>query len=216
MKIVDKDFVKSLLKDGMTVMVGGFMANGTPEVLIDAILESGTKDLTIICNDAGLPNIGVDRLLAEGRVVKLIASHIGLTPLAGQLMNEGKMEVTLVPQGTLAERIRAKGAGLGGVLTPTGVGTDVAVGKDSLIIDGVEYLLEKPLGADLAFIRGTYIDKAGNVFYKGTTRNFNPLMAMAADVVVAACEELVEIGEIEKEAIATPCIFVDYVVEGEK
>ncbi len=216
MKIVDKDFVKSLLKDGMTIMVGGFMANGTSEVLIDAVLENGTKDLTIICNDGGYPDRGVGRLIADGRVVKLITSHIGLNPLAGQLMNEGKMEVVLVPQGTLAEQIRAKGAGLGGVLTPTGVGTDVAEGKETITIDGVEYLLEKPLRADLALIRGSYIDKAGNVFYKGTTRNFNPLMATAADVVVAGCEKLVEIGEIEKEAIVTPCIFVDYVVEGEK
>ncbi len=216
MKIVDKEFVKSLLKDGMTVMVGGFMANGTPEVLIDAVLEKGTKDLTIICNDGGYPDRGVGRLIAEGRVVKLITSHIGLNPLAGQFMNEGKLEVVLVPQGTLAEQIRAKGAGLGGVLTPTGVGTDVSEGKETINIDGVEYLLEKPLSADLALIRGSYIDKAGNIFYKGTTRNFNPLMATAADVVIAGCEQLVEIGEIEKEAIVTPCIFVDYVVEGEK
>ncbi len=216
MKIVDKDFVKGLLKDGMTVMVGGFMTNGTPEILIDAVLENGTKDLTIICNDAGYPEAGVGRLIADGRVKKLITSHIGLNPFAGQLMNEGKMEIELVPQGTLAEQVRAKGAGLGGVLTPTGVGTDVAVGKDIVTIDGVEYLLEKPLSADLAFIRGSLIDKAGNVYYKGTTRNFNPLMATAADVVIAGCEKLVEIGEIEKESIVTPCIFVDYVVEGEK
>ncbi len=216
MKVVDKEFVKSLLKDDMTIMIGGFMANGTPEILIDAVLEKGTKGITVIANDAGYPDKGIGRLVADNRVKKLITSHIGLNPLAGQQMNEGKMEVVLVPQGTLAEQIRAKGAGLGGVLTPTGIGTDVANGKEIVTVDGKEFLLEKPLSADLAFIRGTYIDKAGNVFYKGTTRNFNPLMATAADVVVAGCEKLVEVGEIQNENIVTPCIFVDYVVEGEK
>ncbi|MFV0441576.1 MAG: CoA transferase subunit A [Lachnospirales bacterium] len=214
MKIVDKKFVSSLLKDGMSIMVGGFMTNGTAEVLIDAAIESGSKDFIIICNDAGYENAGVGRLVSKGLVKKLVTSHIGLNPLAGKQMNEGTMEVVLVPQGTLAEQIRAYGAGLGGVLTPTGLGTDVAIGKEIINIDGKEFLLEKPLSADLAFIFGSKIDKEGNVFYKGTTRNFNPLMATAADVVIAGCEELVEVGEIEKEAIATPCIFVDYVVEG--
>lgn len=215
MKIVDKEFIKTILKDNMTIMIGGFMANGTSEVLIDAVLENGTKDITVIANDAGYPDKGIGRLVSEGRVKKLITSHIGLNPIAGKQMNEGKIEVVLVPQGTLAEQIRAKGAGLGGVLTPTGLGTEVANGKTVVNVDGKEYLLEKPLSADLAFIRGSLIDKAGNVFYNGTTRNFNPLMATAADVVIAECEKLVEIGEIQKESIMTPCIFVDYVVEGE-
>lgn len=216
MKIVDKDFVKTLLKDGMTIMVGGFMTNGTPEVLIDAVVEKGTKDITIIANDAGYPDRGIGKLVANGQVKKIITSHIGLNPIAGQLMNEGKMEVVLVPQGTLAEQIRAKGAGLGGVLTPTGLGTEVQDGKEIITVKGQKYLLEEPLSADLAFIRGSIIDKSGNVYYKGTTRNFNPMMATAADVVIAGCEQLVEDGAIEKEAIMTPCIFVDYVVEGEE
>ncbi|MFV0440239.1 MAG: CoA transferase subunit A [Lachnospirales bacterium] len=214
MKIVEKKFVSSLLEDGMSIMVGGFMTNGTAKVLIDAVIEKGCKDLTIICNDAGYEDAGVGRLIAKGLVKKLVTSHIGLNPLAGKQMNEGTLEVELVPQGTLAEQIRAYGAGLGGVLTPTGLGTDVAKGKEIINIDGKEFLLEKPLSADVAFIFGSKIDKAGNVFYKGTTRNFNPLMATACKVVIAGCEELVEIGEIEKEAIVTPCIFVDYVVEG--
>ncbi len=215
MKICNKEDIKELLKDNMTIMIGGFMANGTPEILIDCILEKNCKNLTIICNDAGLPGKGVERIVRNGNVTKLIASHIGLTPIVAELMNSDKMDVTLVPQGSLAEKIRSKGAGLGGVLTKTGIGTSVAEGKEIITIDGEEYLLEKPLSADIAFIRGTYIDKAGNVFYKGTTRNFNPLMAMAADIVVAACEKIVEVGEIQKESIVTPCIFVDYVVEGE-
>ncbi|MFV0440322.1 MAG: CoA transferase subunit A [Lachnospirales bacterium] len=214
MKVIGKDIFKEHLKDGMSIMVGGFMTNGTPEILIDLIVESEVKDLTLICNDAGYEDKGIGKLIANGLVKKLITSHIGLNPLAGKLMNEGKLDIELVPQGTLAERIRSFGAGLGGVLTQTGLGTDVANGKETLQVDGKEFLLEKPLGADLAIIRGTLIDKAGNVFYSGTTRNFNPLMATACSVVFATCEKLVEVGEIQKEAVITPSIFVDYVVEG--
>jgi acetate CoA/acetoacetate CoA-transferase alpha subunit len=205
----------SKINDGMTVMVGGFMSNGTPEILMDALVEKGVKDLTIIGNDSGTPGTGIGKLIAAGAVKKLIASHIGLNPQTGQLMNEGSLEVVLVPQGTLAEQIRAGGAGLGGVLTPTGLGTAVADGKQIIVVDGKEFLLEKPIHADVALIRGSIVDTDGNIFYKGTTRNFNPLIATAADLVIAAAEEIVPLGGIPAENIVTPGIFVDYIVGGE-
>lgn len=204
-----------MVKDGMSIMIGGFMSNGTPEILMDALVERGVKNLTVIANDTGTPGTGIAKLIAAGAVKKLIASHIGLNPQTGQLMNEGALEVVLVPQGTLAEQIRAGGAGLGGVLTPTGLGTSVAEGKQVVTVDGRDYLLETPIRADVALLRGSVVDKDGSMLYKGTTRNFNPLMATAADVVIAAAEELVEIGAIPGENIVTPGIFVDYIVEGE-
>ena len=214
-KQIDAKQAADLVQDGMCVMIGGFMSVGTPEILVDALVEKGVKNLTVIANDSGTPGTGIAKLIAAGAVKKLIATHIGLNPLAGQLMNEGKMEVELVPQGTLVEQIRAGGAGLGGVLTPTGLGTDVAKEKPLIEIDGREYLLEKPIRADVALLRGSIVDEGGNIFYYGTTRNFNPVMATAADVVIAAAEEIVPLGEIAGEHIVTPGIFVDYMVGGE-
>lgn len=214
-KQIDTTQAAALVKDGMTVMIGGFMTNGTPQILMDALVEKGVKDLTVIANDAGYPNDGIGKLLTAGCVKKLIASHIGLNPDAGKAMNDGSIEIVLIPQGTLAEQIRAAGAGLGGVLTPTGLGTAVADGKETVVVDGKTYLLEKPLHADVALIRGSIVDEGGNVFFKGTTRNFNPMMATAADVVIVAAEKTVELGGIQAESIATPGIFVDYIVEGE-
>ncbi len=214
-KQIDAKQAAEFVKDGMTVMIGGFMSNGTPEIIMDALVEKGVKDLTVIANDSGTPGTGIGKLVAAGAVKKLIASHIGLNPQTGQLMNDGTMEVTLTPQGTLAEQIRAGGAGLGGVLTPTGLGTEVGAGKQIIQVDGNDYLLEKPLRADVALLRGSVVDEDGNVLYKGTTRNFNPMMATAADVVIVAAEEIVPAGEIAGESIATPGIFVDYIVGGE-
>jgi len=208
--IINKEKFISLLEDGMSIMVGGFMAVGTPEVLIDYIIDANIKDLTIICNDAGYPDKGVGRLIVNNQVKKLIASHIGLNPVAGTLLNEGKMEVELVPQGTLVERIRSGGAGLGGVLTKTGIGTIVEEGKCIINVDGEDYLLEKPLKADLALLRGSHVDYYGNIIYNKTTRNFNPVMATATEVVVVWAENLEE--ELDKEKIMTPHIFVDYIV----
>lgn len=213
-KVTAQEAVASI-QDGAVIMVGGFMSNGTPEILIDAILEKGIKDLTVIGNDSGTPDTGIGRLVAAGVVKKVIASHIGLNPLAGKRMNEGRMEVQLVPQGTLAEQIRAGGAGLGGVLIPTGVGTEIEEGKQKVEVDGKTYLLEKPLKADVALIRASIADEKGNIFYKGTTRNFNPIMATAAELVIAAAEEIVAAGEIEAENVVTPGLFVDYLVGGE-
>jgi len=203
-----------MIKDNATLMIGGFMSVGTPEVLMDALVARGVRGLTIISNDAGTPGTGISKLIEAGAVARMITTHIGLNPLAGQLMSEGKLDITLVPQGTLAEQIRAGGAGLGGVLTQTGLGTDVAVGKQIVQVDGADYLLERPLRADFALCRGSVADTDGNLLYKGTTRNFNPIMAMAADVVIAVACEIVAPGEIEPESIATPAIFVDYLVAG--
>lgn len=215
-KQIDAKQAVEMVKDGMTVMIGGFLSNGTPEILVDALIEKGVKDLTVIANDTGLQGTGISKLVAAGALKKVIVSHIGTNPQTGTMMNEGTLEVDLVPQGTLAERVRAGGSGLGGVLTKTGLGTLVAEGKQTVTVDGEEYLLEKPLHADVALIRGSIVDERGNVFYKGTTRNFNSLMAMAADTVIVATPSIVPVGEIPGENVGTPAIFVDYIVGGEQ
>lgn len=215
MKIASAKEAVESVQDGAVLMIGGFMSNGTPEILIDALLEKKVKGLTVIANDSGTPGTGIGRLIAAGAVKKLIASHVGLNPLTGQLMNEGKLEVCLVPQGTLAEQIRAGGAGLGGILIPTGLGTEIEQGKEIIEVDGKKYLLEKPLTADVALIRASIADEKGNIFYKATTRNFNPLMATAGKLVIAAAEEIVPVGGINPESVVTSGIFVDYLVGGE-
>ncbi len=204
-----------LIKDGMTVMIGGFMANGTPEGVIDALVLSGAKDLTVICNDAGLPGKGTEKLLQTHQIKKLIASHVGMTPECGRQYSAGELELELTPQGTLAEKVRCGGAGLGGFLTPTGVGTVVAEGKKVMEIDGQEYLLELPLHADVALLKGYLVDEAGNIRYRGSTRNFNPLMATAADVVIVEADQIVPAGEIGPEYVETPGLYVDYIVKAE-
>lgn len=210
----------SEIEDGASIMVGGFMATGTPEILIDALVQKNVKNLTIICNDAGVPGRGVGKLLSKGQIKTLIASHVGLNPEVAQRMNSDdeadKLECILVPQGTLAEKIRSGGAGLGGFLTPTGVGTIVADGKKVINIEGRDYLLELPIRADFAFIRGSVTDKFGNTTYNQATRTFNPMMATAADKVIVGAVEVVEIGEIDPNNVVTPGIFVDYIVGGEK
>lgn len=215
-KVISMAEFVSTIPSGSSIMIGGFMNIGTAEAIIDEIINTDIKDLTIICNDAGLPNIGVGKLINAGKVKKLIASHIGLNPIAGEKMTDGTMEVELIPQGTLAERIRAGGSGLGGFLTPTGIGTIVQDGKPIMEIDGKKYILEKPLKADYAFILGHIVDKKGNIVYSKTIRNFNPLMATAANCVVVQARKIVDVGEINPDHIITPHIFVDYIVEGEK
>ncbi len=215
-KIINRNDFTSLIKDGMVIMVGGFLGCGTPETLIDLILASGAKNLTLICNDTSFVDRGVGRLVAAKQAAKVITSHIGTNPETGRQMVEGTLNVELVPQGTLAERIRCAGAGLGGVLTPTGVGTVVEEGKQKITIDGHEYLLELPLRADLAIINGSSVDKAGNVVYNATTRNFNPLMAMAASVVVVEAEKLVEPGQLVPELVMTPGPLVTHIFKSEK
>lgn len=202
----------SKIEDGMTVMVGGFLANGTPESIIDAMVERGVKDLTLILNDTGYPDRGAGKLIVNKQVKKIIVSHIGTNPETANQMNAGTLEVEFSPQGTLAERVRCGGCGLGGALTTTGLGTIIAEGKRVVEVEGKEYLLELPLRADVAIIRGSVGDKDGNLIYRGTSQNFCPLMAMAADVVIAEIGELKEVGELAPESVHTPSIFVDYIV----
>ena len=201
------------VNDGMTVMIGGFLGVGTPEAIVDGLVEKGVKDLTVIANDTAFPDKGIGKLIIKKQIKKLIASHIGTNPETGRQMNEGETEVELVPQGTLAESIRAGGAGLGGFLTPVGIGTIVEQGKKKLEVNGKEYLLELPLKADVALLKAK-ADRAGNLIYSKSARNFNPMMATAADFVIAEVDEIVEIGEIDPDAVMTPGIYVDMIVRG--
>lgn len=211
-KLTNREEIFSLLRDGMSIMVGGFLANGTAETVIDYICQSDVKNLTVITNDGAFPDKGVGKLLVSGKVKKLIASHIGTNPYINEKMNCGEMEVVFVPQGTLAERIRCGGNGLGGFLTLVGLGTIIEEGKEKITVEGKEYLLELPLRAELAVIGSSVCDESGNIVYHGTSQNFNPLMAMAADVVVAEAKELVKIGSIAKESIHVPNILVDKII----
>lgn len=188
------------------------MGVGTPEELVAGIMESGAEDLTLICNDTAFVETGVGPLVVNKRVKKVIASHIGTNPETGRQMIAGEMEVELVPQGTLAERVRAGGSGLGGVLTPTGVGTVVEEGKQKLTVDGREYLLETPLRAEVALLKAYKADKNGNLVYHRSARNFNPFMALAADLVIVQVEKLVEVGEIDPDEVVTPGILVDKIL----
>ena len=220
-KFISAKEAAALVKDGDFVMVGGFLGHGTPDDIINALADTDVKDLTVAVNDTGFPEgaekhgfRGVSELVARHKIKTLYVSHIGTNPETGKQMSEGTMDVRLTPQGTLAEKIRAGGFGLGGVLTPTGVGTDVANGKQVINVDGKDYLLETALKGDVCLIRGSVVDKLGNVYYNGTTRNFCPLMAAACKTVVVEAERIVEPGEIPPEQVMTPFILVDYIVEG--
>lgn len=213
-KIISLDQAVDLIKDGDTVMVGGFMANGTPERIVDALVAKGTKNLTLICNDAGLPDKGVGKMVMTKQFSKIIASHIGLNREAGRQMNEGETIVELIPQGTLVEQIRAGGFGLGGFLTPTGIGTLVAEGKELLTVDGKDYLLEKPIKADVALIFANKVDEGGNLQYIGSENNFNQVMAANATTTIVEACEIVKSGDLDPNFVHTPGIFVDYIVEG--
>jgi len=202
-------------RDGMTIMVGGFMGVGTPPRLVNALLESGVRDLTIIANDTAFVDVGIGPLIVNGRVNKVIASHIGTNPETGRRMIAGEMEVQLVPQGTLIEQIRCGGAGLGGILTPTGVGTIVEDGKQTLTLEGKTFLLERPLRADLALIRAHLADPIGNLTYRLSARNFNPLIALAADITLAEADEIVPVGTIAPEQVMTPGAVIDHIITRE-
>ena len=202
-----------MIANGSTVMIGGFMGVGTPTRLIDALVERQVRDLTIIANDSGLPGVGIGKLVTAGAVRALITSHIGLNPETQKEMNANRISVQLVPQGTLVERIRAAGVGLGGVMTSTGIGTEVEIGKDVIEIDGNQYLLETPLRADVALIAARRADHVGNLEYSLTAQNFNPIMALAADVVIAETESIVPIGVIPPDAVRTPGVLVDHLIK---
>lgn len=206
--------------DGATIMVGGFAGIGVPDKLVDTLAAMNVKNLTVIDCDAGRPNRGVGKLLRNGQVKKLIASHLGMNPECAYRTpddpNMYNVEYVLMPQGTLAECIRAGGCGLGGVITPVGVGTVIEEGKQKITIKGTEYLIEEPLHADFALVRAAVCDKKGNAVYRGAAQNFNPLMAMAADHVIVGAEQIVEIGELDPNYIITQGILVEAVVGGEE
>ncbi len=201
-----------MIPDGASLMIGGFMGVGTPERLIDELVRQGKHNLTIIANDTALPKRGIGKLVDAGLVSRTIASHIGLNPETQKQMIAGKMKVDLVPQGTLIERIRAGGYGLGGVLTPTGVGTVVEEGKQRMQVDGKDYLLETALRADFALLNAFLADYLGNLSYVLTARNFNPVIAMAANTTIATAEHIVPVGLIAPDHVLTPAPLVDYLV----
>jgi len=215
-KVISVEEAAALVGPGSTVMVGGFGLVGSPLTLIEALLASNSaRDLTTISNNVGEPGKGLGRLLLEGRIRRAIGSYFTSNPDVMERHSSGELDVRLVPQGTLAEAIRAGGAGLGGFYTKTGVGTDLAEAREVREIDGELYLFEKPLRADFALIRAHRADTLGNLTYYKTARNFNPDMATAADVVVAEVDEIVEAGALDPEHVVTPHPYVDYVVQAE-
>ncbi len=215
-KIISIDEAANMVKEGMTIMVGGFLANGTPETLIDALVEKNVKNLTLICNDTGFPDKGVGKMVVNKQFKKMIVSHVGTNPETANQMNSGETEVVLTPQGTLAEKVRCGGNGLGGFYTPTGIGTEVAEGKEIRVINGKEYMFETPLRADVALLKASVVDKKGNMIFNKTMKNFNPMMATAADLVIVEADKIVEVGEINPEHVMCSGIFVDYIVGGDK
>jgi 3-oxoacid CoA-transferase subunit A len=208
------DALSGVLKDGMTIMAGGFGLCGIPENLIAAIREAGVKDLTVVSNNCGVDDFGLGILLAGGQIRKMISSYVGENKLFEKLYLSGELELEFNPQGTLAERIRAGGAGIPAFFTKTGVGTLVAEGKEVREFDGHLYVMERGLTADLSIVKAWKGDAEGNLVYRKTARNFNPMMATAGKVTVAEVEHLVPIGEFDKDNIHTPGIFIDRIVQG--
>jgi acetate CoA/acetoacetate CoA-transferase alpha subunit len=202
----------ALIPDGASLMIGGFMAVGTPERLVDEIVRQGKRDLTVIANDTAMPGKGIGKLVEKKLLRKVIASHIGLNPETQRQMMAGELEVLLVPQGTLIERIRAGGHGLGGILTPTGIGTSVEEGKRRIEVDGKDYLLETALKADFALIEAFMADYLGNLTYALTARNFNPVIAMAAETVIVTADNIVPVGVLPPDQVVTPAPLVDVLV----
>ena len=213
-KLITAQEAAKMIKDNSTLMVGGFLSCGTPHIILDAISKENIKNLTLISNDTSVPNKDKSKLIENGLVKKVITTHIGTNPITGQKMQTGELEVEFYPMGTLVEKIHAKGSGLGGVLTPTGVGTILEDGKKVVEIKGKKFIFEDPLGADVAVIYGTTVDKYGNVKYEGTTRNFNTSMATAADMVIVQAEKFVD--EIDPNEVVIPSIFIDYIVKEEE
>jgi len=207
-----KDEIVSLFRDGQTIVVGGFANHGVPNALIDCVLDSGARHLTLLSNDTGDADLTIGRLIHNGRVDRFIGSHIGMNSETVAAVEEGKIDVTLIPQGSLAERIRCGGSGLGGVLTKTGLGTIAENGKQILEVNGEAWLLEPALRGDIALVRARTADPYGNLTYRGTSRNFNPLVAKAADITVAEADHLVELDEIEPDRVVTPGVFVDMIL----
>jgi acetate CoA/acetoacetate CoA-transferase alpha subunit len=212
MKTIAAEQAVAMIPDGASIMVGGFMGIGTPECLMDELVRQGKRNLTVIANDTAKPGCGIGKLITSGVVQRAIVSHIGLNPETQKKMISGEMEVELVPQGTLIERIRAGGFGLAGFLTPTGVGTLAEEGKRKMEIEGKQYLLELPLRADFALVGAFLSDYMGNLVYALTSRNFNPVIAMAATTVIADVAHIVPVGMISPDHVVTPAVLVDFVV----
>jgi len=212
MKAVSAAQAVAMIPDGATIMIGGFMGVGTPERLLDELVRQKRSGLSIIANDAAVPGRGIGKLVDASLVSTITASHIGLNPKVQEQMMAGKIAVSLVPQGTLVERIRAGGSGLGGVLTPTGVGTSVEEGKRKIEIDGKTYLLEVALRSQFALVHAFLADYLGNLSYALTARNFNPVIAMAADTVIVTAEHIVPVGVIAPDHVMTPAPLVDYLI----
>ncbi len=213
-KFISAKEAAALIKDNSTIMVGGFLSCGAPDKIIDELVKTDVKNLTMIANDTSTEHADKGKLIEYGKVKKVITTHIGTNPITGKKMHNGEIEVEFYPMGTLVEKIHAKGSGLGGVLTPTGIGTILEEGKKIVEIKGKKYIFEEPLGADFAIIYGTKADKYGNVKFEGTTRNFNTSMATAADVVILQADEIVE--EINPDEVVIPGIFIDYIVKREE
>jgi 3-oxoacid CoA-transferase subunit A len=213
-RITSPDAALANLRDGMTILMGGFGLCGIPEKLIEAVRRKGTKDLTVVSNNAGVDDFGIGLLLQNGQVRKMISSYVGENKLFERLVLNGELQVELNPQGTLAERLRAGGAGIPAFYTPTGYGTMVAEGKETRAFDGRHYVLERALRGDFAFIKAWKGDRMGNLVYRKTTRNFNPMMATAADYVIAEVEQLVETGQLPPDQVHTPGIFIDVIFPG--
>jgi acetate CoA/acetoacetate CoA-transferase alpha subunit len=212
MKTIPVEQAVAMIPDGARLMIGGFLGVGTPERLVEELVRQGKRRLIVIANDTAVPGRGIGKLIGAGLVAKTVASHIGLNPETQQQMIAGKMVVDLVPQGTLIERIRAGGVGLGGVLTPTGVGTVVEEGKRKIDVDGKNYLLETALRADFALVHAFLADYTGNLAYALTARNFNPVIAMAADTVIATADHIVPVGVIAPDHVVTPAALIDYLI----
>jgi len=215
-KLVGRSEIMKLFHDNMTIMCGGFANRGSAAKLIDMAVESGVQGIYIISNDSGDPDLTVGRFIRSGQARKLTASHVGMNPELGEAVLAGKIELELSPQGTLAERIRCGGAGLGGVLVATGIGTVIEEGKQKIEVNGQTYLLETPLTAEIAFVKAHKADVMGNLVYKGTQRNFNPLVAMAAKTVIVEAEEIVPVGALDMDEIHTPGVFVSMIWNGEE
>src|SRR5690349_21758444 len=212
MKTISVTDAVALIPDGATLMIGGFMGVGTPERVVDELVKQAKRNLTVIANDTAVPGRGIGKLVDAGLIARTIASHIGLNPETQKQMIAGKMAVDLIPQGTLIERIRAGGCGLGGVLTPTGIGTVVEEGKQKVAVNGKQYLLETALRAQFGLIEAFLADYIGNLSYALTARNFNPVIAMAADTTIVAAEHIVPVGLIAPDHVVTPAPLVDYLV----
>jgi len=212
-KVITVEKAVEMINDGTTLMIGGFATIGKPETIINAMCQKGVKGLTVIANDSGRPEEDIGKLIVNHQISRILATHVGTNPETGRQVMNKELELELVPQGTMAERIRAGGSGLGGVLTPTGVGTLVAEGKQIIKVDEREFLLEKPIRAEIAIIKAHKADEKGNLIFRRAARNFNTVMATAADIVIAEVDEMVPVGTIDPDEVMVPGNFIDYIVK---